>query len=251
WDRFVSLPVPTRKNQDWRFADLTHLRFDGCALAEPVSSSAARQLIDRAMAGRPESVAAHFVFANNRLIHAETSGLPEGVVCLPIDEAIAAHPEQVRSHFLRQDDLLGGEKFSALHASADLSGLFVHASKGAVVEHPIVVHHFVGGANTAVFPQTLVIAEDHASVSVMDHFESIDGDEETLVVGKCDLQADRGGRLQYVAVQELSDLGAKYVHFQHTVAGRDAAAKVGFVNLGAEWVRGESVSRMLDTGADC
>jgi len=251
WTRYGALPVPTRTNQHWRFADLKHLVIEGHTPAAPVSASVAADLVARAVSERPADYAAHFVFANNRLLHAETPALPAGATCLPITEALASHPDLLREHFLKHGDFLGGEKFAALHAAATLSGLFVHFPKGAVAEHPVIVHHFVGGEGVAIFPHTLVIAEDHASVTVLDLFESVDGNEDTLIVGMADLHAARGGRVQYAAVQDLSDKGAKHVQLQHTRAGRDASVKVGFLNLGAEWVRNESINRMVENGADC
>lgn len=251
WDRFSALPVPTRTHQSWRFADLKHLRLGGIAPASAVSPSVAADLVARAVSERPPAYAAHFVFANNRLLHAETPALPEGAVCVTITDALASHPDLLRAHFLKRADFLGGDKFAALHAAATLSGIFVHFPKGCVAEHPVIVHHFVGGEGAAVFPHTLVVAGEQACVSVFDLFESIDGNEDTLVVGMTDLDADRGGRIQYAGLQDLSDRGAKHVQLQHTSAGRDASVKVGFVNLGAEWVRNESVNRMVEKGADC
>lgn len=251
WARYGALPVPTRTNQHWRFADLKHLVIEGNTPAVPVSASVAADLIARAVSERPADYAAHFVFANNRLLHAETPALPAGAICLPIAEALASQPDLLHEHFLKHGDFLGGEKFAALHAAATLSGLFVHFPKGAVAEHPVIVHHFVGGEGVVVFPHTLVVSEDHASVTVLDLFESVDGNEDTLIVGMADLHAARGGRIQYAAMQDLSDKGAKHVQLQHTRAGRDASVKVGFLNLGAEWVRNESINRMVENGADC
>jgi Fe-S cluster assembly protein SufD len=251
WDRFAALPAPTRTNQSWRFADLKHLRLGGIVAASAVSPSVAADLVARAVSERPSAYAAHFVFANNRLLHAETPALPEGAVCVTIADALASHADLLRPHFLRHVDFLGGDKFAALHAASTLSGIFVHFPKGCVAADPVIVHHFVGGDGAAVFPHTLVVAGEQASVSVFDLFESIDGDEETLIVGMTDLDADRGGRIQYAGLQDLSDKGAKHVQLQHTRAGRDASVKVGFVNLGAGWVRNESINRMVDKGADC
>lgn len=251
WDRFAALPAPTRTNQSWRFADLKHLRLGGIVAASAVSPSVAADLVARAVSERPSAYAAHFVFANNRLLHAETPALPAGAVCVTIADALASHPDLLRPHFLRHVDFLGGDKFAALHAASTLSGIFVHFPKGCVAADPVIVHHFVGGDGAAVFPHTLVVAGEQASVSVFDLFESIDGDEETLIVGMTDLDADRGGRIQYAGLQDLSDKGAKHVQLQHTRAGRDASVKVGFVNLGAGWVRNESINRMVDKGADC
>lgn len=251
WERFTTLPTPVRTNQSWRFADLKHLRFEGYAPARPVSDSLAADLVARAVSERPADFAAHFVFANNRLLHAETPRLPAGALCLSMAEALASHAELIRPRFLRHDDTLGGEKFAALHDAATLSGVFLHFPKGCVAEHPVLVHHFVGGEDAVIFPHTLIVAEDTAEVSVVDLYESIADAEDTLVVAIADLEADRGGRIHYIALQDLSETGAKHVHLQHTRAGRDAVTKVGFVNLGAEWVRSECVSRMVDTGADC
>ncbi len=249
WARYLELPVPTRTNQHWRFADLKMIRFADLAPAAPAADPAS--LIARAVAGRPETFAAHFVFANNRLIHSEIADLPAAAICLPLNEALVAHSDLVRSHFLQETQSLGGDKVAALHGAATLSGVFVHFPKGCVSEKPILVHHFNGGEGRAIFPHTLVVAEDNASVSVVDVFESITPAEQTLNVGMVDLFADRGGKIQYVSLQNLSDNGAKHVQIHSTRAGRDAAVKVGFVNLGAAWVRNESLNRMVDTGADC
>lgn len=250
WDRFGETPAPVRTNQQWRFADLKHTRFEGLATADCVDETTAAGLVSLAIAERPLAFAAHFVFANNRLIHAETPGLPEGVRCQPIAEALAEDAEGLREQLLNHQDFIGGDKFAALHASASLSGLFIDFAKGAVADAPVVVHHFVGGAGATIFPQTLILAADHAEVSVLEIFESINEDEPTLVVGRVDLEATRGAKIQHVTAQALSDRGGKLVQLQHTRAGRDAGIKVGFLNLGGEWVRNESVNRMVESGAD-
>ena len=251
WERFRGTPAPARTNQAWRFADLKHVRFEGYAPALPLAESVVADLVARAVGERPADYAAHFVFANSRLIHAETPGLPEAALCLPVGETLLTQPERIRGHFLQHEDFLGGEKFASLHAASTLSGLFVCLPKGCVVTHPVIVHHFVGGDGAVIFPHTLVVAEDQSSVSVFDLFESITPGEETLIVAMADLHADHGGRIQYAALQDLGDTGAKHVQLQHTRAGRDASVKVGFVNLGSGWIRNESVNRMVESGADC
>ena len=208
-------------------------------------------LIDRAKSNRIDSYAAQFVFANNHLIHAETGELPEGVICKPMNDALAEHGDLVREHFMKEERTLGGDKFAALHGAATVSGMFVHFPKNCVCEKPILVHHFAGGDLQTVFPHTLVVAEDNASVSVVDTFESVQDGEQTLVVGVVDLVANNGGQLQYVSLQNESDSGAKHVQINSSRVGRDASIKSGFLNLGAAWVRNESINRMVDTGADC
>lgn len=251
WSDFLATPAPTRFDESWRFADLKKPRFAGLQCLRPEVDTDA--LVARATADLPEEYAAHYVFANNGLIHSEVRGLPEKAVCLPFNEALARHGELVRAHFLREKSHLGGEKFARLHASATLSGLFVHFPDGCAAKAPVVVHHFAGGAGediVPVFPHTLVVAEGRAEVTVMDHFESISEGDASLAVGMADLVADTGAHLQYVALQDFSDSGAKHVQLNSTRVGRDAAVKSAFLNLGAAWARNESINRMTETGAD-
>lgn len=249
WDRFLELPDPARKDENWRFSDLRKLRFSELIAARPVDN--VEILVQRAKKERVEHFAAHYVFANNRLIYSEISDLPGDAVCLPINEALAQHGNLVREHFMREHESLGGEKFAALHGAATLSGLFVQAPRGCVIGKPIVIHHFSGGDFQAVFPHTLIGADDNSSVSVMEFFESVGDSEQNLVIGHVDLIAENGGDIQYVSLQDLSDRGPKHVQINSSRAGRDARIKSAFVNLGASWVRNESINRMQGSGSDC
>ena len=248
WQKFLDLPDPERRDENWRFADLRKLRFSELIAARPADN--VESLVQRAKAERVEHFAAHFVFANNRLIYSEVADLPEGAICLPINQALADHGDVVRDHFMKEEGSLGGAKFQALHGAATLSGLFVHAPKGCVIEKPVVVHHFSGGDFQAIFPHTLAVAEDNASISIMDFFESIVDGEQSVIVGGVDLAASNGGRVQYVSMQDESDNGPKHVQLNSSRAGRDANIVTAFVNLGASWVRNESINHMQDCGSD-
>lgn len=249
WEQFLALPDPVRKDESWRFADLRKVRFSELIAARPVDN--VEVLVQRAKKERVENFAAHYVFANNRLVYSEVADLPEGAICLPINEALAQHGELVQEHFMKEEQSLGGEKFAALHGAATLSGLFLKAPRNCVIEKPIVIHHFSGGDFQAVFPHTLISANENAQVSVMEFFESIDDSEQNLIIGQVDLVADQGGNIQYVSLQDLSDMGPKHVHINSSRAGRDAKIKSAFVNLGASWIRNESINRMQGEGSDC
>lgn len=249
WERFLALPDPRRTDENWRFADLRKVRFSELVAARPAENVEA--LVQRAKRERVDSFAAHFVFANNRLVYSEVGELPQSAVCLPINQALAEEGDLVREHFMKEEASLGGEKFSALHGAATLSGLFVHAPKGCVIEKPIVVHHFTGGDFQAVFPHALVVTDEQSEVSLLEFFESINEGERSLAVGAVDLVAKAGSRLQYVSLQDQSDEGANHVQINSSRAHRDAQIQAAFVNLGSSWVRNESINRMLDNGSDC
>ena len=117
WERFLELPDPVRKDENWRFADLRKVRFSELVSARPVDN--VETLVQRAKKERVDHFSAHYVFANNRLVYSEVADLPEGAVCLPINEALAQHGDLVKEHFMKEEETLGGEKFSSLHGALE------------------------------------------------------------------------------------------------------------------------------------
>lgn len=248
WQRFLATPDPQRRNEHWRFADLRKARFCELTLAGPVADADA--ILERAERGRLADYSARFVFAGNRLLQADVRELPEGAVCLPLSQALAQHGDLVRERFLSGRGSLGGGKFATLHEAASLSGVFIHLPEGVRLERPVQIQHFVGGDFQTSFPHLLATASRGADLSVYESFQSLNETDQSLSVAASDLHALEGGRIQYTALQDLADEGAKHVQLQHAHAHRDGAVMTAFVNLGAAWVRQESISRMLGEGSD-
>lgn len=247
WHQFLETPGPVRTDETWRFANLKQVQFGALRIAEPVAE--AGTVVDDSRERGLRMVAARFVFVNNRLALAEPLALPREVICLPLAEALAKHGDLVREHFMQEPALLGGGKFAALHGASTLSGLFIHVPDHVTVEDPIEVSHWAGGEGSAIFPHLLVVAGAGASVSVVERHRSLNPADATLTVGMADLAPDRGGRVQYVCVQNLNDR-SRQVQLNGTRVGRDAKALSAFVNLGGRWVRNESISRLTAPGAD-
>ena len=117
------------------------------------------------------------VFGNDRLLAHEVfsnSLRQKGVIWLPLDQAAAEYPELFRKHFMREEAILGGRKFAAFHESQVRAGTFLYVPRGVEIDLPIESFHWLHGANGSVFPHTLIIAEDMAKVTVVDHYESAD-----------------------------------------------------------------------------
>jgi len=248
WQRFLATPDPQRRDEAWRFADLRKARF--CQLALAASATDSDTVLARAELDRLKDFSARFVFANNRLLQVETRDLPGSAVCLPLSQALVQHPNLVKAYCMRGRSSLGGDKFAALHEAASLAGVFIHLPEGVCLERPVQVQHFVGGDFQTSFPRLLAVASDGAEVSIFESFHSLGETDQSLSVAMTELHALDGGRIQYASLQDLNDVGAKHVQIQHAHAGRDAAVKTAFVNLGAAWVRQESTNRMLADGAD-
>ena len=248
WEKFAALPMPVRTDENWRFANVKDLDLTPYTHAESLGDATSDELLARSRG--LAAVAGRMVFANDRLLAQETfadSLKQRGVIWLPIDQAANEHPELFQKHFMREEAILGGRKFAALHESQVRAGTFLYVPRGVEINLPIEAFHWLHGANGSVFPHTLIIAEDMAKVTVVDHYESADASAPGLACAVNDLWLGAGAQVTYVCVQNWS---RKALAFQmnSTVVGRDAHAKALFTQLGARHLRSESVSHLRGQG---
>jgi Fe-S cluster assembly protein SufD len=243
WKRFQATPQPKRGDETWRFSSIKPLDFSNFSKAP---ATAASSLIARSTG--LASPAAKLVFVNDELVHVESSNLPEGVICLPLAEALVSHSDLVQAHFMKQETRLGSAKFAALHEALLTNGLFVHIADKVEVEGTIEVHHWIAGANTVIFPHTLIVTGKSSKVRVVDIFRSADDTAPGLAIAFNDLAAGQNSHLDYVAIQDFNDQ-TRVIQINETAAARDASTTGFILNTGAAWARNESLSRLEGAGS--
>ena len=190
------------------------------------------------------------VFANDTLLSREVhDGVLEqkGVLWLPLDQALAQYGDLVRNRFMREEAILGGRKFAALHASQVRTGTFLYIPRGVEIELPIEAFHWLHGSGGSCFPHTLIVAEPMSKVTFVDYFESADSMAPGFACGVSDLWLGDGAQVTYVCSQAWSTQ-ALAMQINSTVVGRDASAKSLTLNVGSRYARSESVSHLRATG---
>jgi Fe-S cluster assembly protein SufD len=248
YEQFTSLPLPVRTDEAWRFSKIAGLTLDGFALAER-PDRAAGPAGDGSRA--PFAVAASLRFLNNQpvgrvALSAELSA--QGVIVGTLSQALQTHREILRAHFMAQPQKLGSEKFAALHTAFVEDGAFIYIPRGVELPHPIVVMHAASAAGAAVFPHTLVVAEENPKATVVDYFTSLASGHRQLAVGANDLYAGHGAQLTYVGMQNWSREALSF-QLNSTVVRRDARVQSVNVHLGARQARHESLSQLQAPGA--
>ncbi len=244
YDRFAALPMPTRSDEAWRFSNLATLSLDG---VQPAAQGVTT--VPHSPIGIPK--AAKLVFANGHLLSREALAAEfaaKGVIVDTLQHALVKHEALVREHLLAQPPKLGSAKFSALHEAFLTDGAFIHVPKGVDVDRPIGVFSSAMGAGAAVFPHTLVIADDNARVSVVEYFGSGRDTDAQLAVGANDLYASHGAQIAYIGKQDWSHRALSF-QSNSTLVRRDARVQSLNVHLGARQARHESLSQLQAPGA--
>jgi len=218
--------------------------------AETALSETDREEIIERTAGFDE-VSGRIIFADDQLLRRDA--LPEkfqrlGVIFQPIERAIIEHEELFRRHFMAQPATLGSAKFAALHQALLRSGTFLYIPRGVQLELPIETFHWLHGENAAIFPHTLIVAEELSQVTLVEHFRSTDPRRSGFACGVNDLIAGPGAKLTYVCVQQWAEQVLN-LQMNATTVARDASALSLNLQLGGGYSRLESLSRLTGEGA--
>ena len=243
--RFAALPFPKRTDEGWRFASLGGLKLDGFRSPDAVNlAQTAHREIGVTGAGT-------LLFANHQLVFSEPISAElasRGMIFDTLQNALLQHGDLVKAHLLTQPSKLGSEKFAALHEAFLEDGAFIYVPKHLTVALPLGVFHYAAGPGAAVFPHTLIVADDHAKVTIADFFRSSHEAETQFACGGNDIHVGHGANVTYVAMQDWSREALSF-QFNATVVRRDA--KVLSVNLhaGARQARHESFSQLQAPGA--
>jgi Fe-S cluster assembly protein SufD len=262
-DAFASSPLPTEKDEVWRYSRIDSLDLERF---HPAGSTGAGTDAGPTSSAR---------------IHALVDGLgPHSGLVVTIDGVLATLSSSVGEDLMslgRATDhpegaeLLGGvltdpHDFPLLNDAFAIDPLVIDVAAGADVADPVVVVHVVSGARgAAVFPRTVVRVGAAASAGVIelvidadtgpladapsDLLSAVGSPVERLVVPVTELRAEDGATLRYVSIQSLGSATWQIAHQASTI-GADASLSSYAVALGGGYARLRTDSALVgDSGA--
>jgi Fe-S cluster assembly protein SufD len=250
FERFEAMPLPSAETEEWRYTDLSDLLLDTFSLdgAEPEAGSlddvapAAQQALGE-VGDRSGLAIQH----NSSLVlaHLDPAAGAAGVRFGSIDAALRDHPALVEGR-LHGAVPFDRTKFTALHAAFRTGGTFVHVPKDVTVERPLQTFTYLDRDGLAVFPHTVLVAEEGADVTYVDRYAS-PGLGSALSNAVVEIYAGPGARVRYVALQEWGS-GVTHLSVQRAVVGKDADVRTLAVAFGASLSRMEAESLLQGDG---
>jgi Fe-S cluster assembly protein SufD len=181
-ERYRALPLPTTKDEPWRFTDLRG--FDPDAYAATGEGARLDRMLDIAVSG--------LVTVTETDI--EIDRAPEGVTFERLDE-----------NHQRLHELVGwDEKFAAHNAAMWQNGLLVVVPRGVVLEEPLYVKLTNAVDDGSLFWRLLVVAEEGARFSLIEEYASSGPDVRGYSNAVVELFVEQNAKLEYVSLQNLS-----------------------------------------------
>jgi Fe-S cluster assembly protein SufD len=231
-ERANVLSVPTTRDEEWRFTDLTpltKLQVQPAAAAVKVSGA------DIAAHAVPEA-AMRLVFVDGVPAPelAQQGALPAGVTVVALSDAIKSHAALIEPHLAK---LAGAEQelFTALNTAFLQHGVFIHLAKDAQLKAPIHLLFVAAGNGVAAYPRCLIVAESGSEACVIEDYVAL-GDGAYLTNAVTEIAVAPNASLRHIKLQRESQ---KAFHISNCAVAlaKDARFQSHAVTLGARLSR--------------
>ena len=248
WDAYESLPWPSsQRDEDWRRTDISGLHAERFRPLDDVEAGMAASMLqqwDRAEPNAAFALDAPGIgppIADADALHAQ------GVIVTTLEEAAELHPELVQQALSRL--AVDESKFVALWNAMWRGGVFVYVPRGVNALTPIWIAHPASGDGHAVFPATVVLVDDAASLTVVDAYASPPGDHELFSDAIAILSAGRDASLDYITMQQWGER-TWHVATHRAALGANARLRFFGVTLGAHLQKAYWEVLLEGTGAE-
>jgi len=247
WERFSSLPLPSPKQEDWRYTDITTLHLEDYAAVG----------WGGAPAGSPPTQLPPFLTERPtiRVYHRAGFGFEahipdelraQGVQVRDLYEVLLTNPEQMEADLGRLAPI-PGDKLTLLHAAAWDSGLYVYLPPNVQVDGVIEIIHWFETPGLHC-PHTMIVCEQGSAANIVQSFFSPEG-AAVFVLGAVEVFNKPNSDLRHAIVQRMGreSLFISSVDYEQR---RDSRALSLNVGLGARLGRTVLQHLMTEPGAE-
>jgi len=199
--RYRELPLPTTKDEHWRFTDLAGFDPDAWSANGAAGIAAPPSMLDLDVAG--------IAYVGEAGIEIERA--PEGIRFEPLTD----------DHELLYSLVGFDEKFAAHNAALWQHGLLVHVPQGVVVEKPLYVRVANSVEEGSLFWRLLIVAEPASRFALVEEYASSSPDLVAYSNAAVEIVVQDAAKVEYVSVQNLSR-GTWHFASHHARVERDA-----------------------------
>ena len=217
--------APTKKDEEWRFTDLSSLVEKNFVAAQPVEMYHGKSL--------QETANSRLVFVNGKYAAelSDVSGLPEGVYVGNLNQLPENYP--IQTYFAQQHN--NQAVFTALNTASCEDVAVIWIGKNIILETPIQLVFIAEAENQASFsqPRTLVVAETGANLSLIEEYIGT-GEYFTNAVTEIWLEDNAG--INHTRLQQESD-SSFHIATTAVTQARDSRYTLTELNFGSKLSR--------------
>jgi Fe-S cluster assembly protein SufD len=253
FERFEALPWPDQSLEEWKHTDLRKFdldRFDAMPPANEKVGSIDELPSDVAKIARAAKNSAMGIRMDADLVHVEmTPDLAEAGMIVQSAEIVARERPDLIERWLGTMGVSDYEaKIEALNAAFTGGRSFIYIPRNVHVPFPIRMVRRIQRGGIAIFPRTIIIADEGASVTYVDLFSAAEFSEESMCAVAVEIYAEQGATVNY---HQFQDWPQNVWHFnvQRAIAQRDSTVRSLAATLGGKFSRSVAQTVLDGQGA--
>jgi len=245
-EQFAELGLPTPRNEEWKYTQLSALAETPFEVAGPNGVSA--QTVAQVCAG---FVGIRLVFLNGQFDKhlSSVGGLPHGTMVCSLKSGLQDAASLVESHLGRHPP--AASAFTALNSAFIEDGALVYLPRGTILRTPVylVFVSSAPGKPTMSHPRNLIVAGAGCEGTVVEAYLS-SGEDVYLTNAVSEVVLEEGAHLEHYTLQNQSER-AFHVGQLQVSQGRESRFSSHLIALGAALARSEVRTVLAEPGSAC
>jgi len=249
WQAFLVKGLPTRKDEHWKYSDLTFLANKNFATASFVDEKDWGATIQQYRLTHSDSILLVFMNGYFKPHYSDIKKLPPSVIALSLMDALKKYPDLVKANWPDEIDAQH-YPFASLNAAKFVDGLFFYVPDQCELSTPIHLLSLVTDQNEFIaHPHHMLVlgsraklkwVEEYAALSALPYMMNITNH---IVVGK-------EAQLEYYKIQKENK---QAVHIAHTIIRQMQNSQLSLTSFaaGGVFARDEIMVKLFESGANC
>lgn len=247
--RFLSLGIPTTRQEEWRFTNVGPLANVAYAPATPSDGNAADALQQAEAEGLTQLAEVLLVIVNGfyRPELSRTQSLPAGVTVSSFSEGGLDHPAAKK--YLGKIAADAEHPFMALNSALFGDGLFFHVPENVVITAPVHILYLATESDTPLLtnPRLLIVSEQSSQLTVLETFYGPNG-AEYLTNSVAEFDVEDNAVLDHYRLN-LESLDGYHVATLDARQGKDSNFSSEVVTFGSKLTRNDFGMHLDGRGA--
>lgn len=254
FEQFQAIGFPTRRNEHWKYTDVSAITKTGFVLANGDHCSIDQDALKAIRYGQKGTHELVFINGQFSAKHSNLGKLANQVSIGSLREALVNTPALLESSF---NQCIDTEKhvFAALNTAFFNDGAFIFVPDNVTIEEPIVLyfissHGQAAGADEKITaaPRNLIIMGKNAKANVIESYHGL-ADVVSFTNSITEIESADGSSLEHYKVQ-LDNVESFHIGGTHLKQHRNSRVESHSISLGGAIVRNDIVTDLADEGAE-
>ena len=227
FNTFNKAGLPTLRNEEWKYTGISNLFKKEYHLSEDELKTTITNSDINSIRLPGYENANELVFVNGKFMPGLSTirSSEKAFIVLPLEEAAKGIYKELVNEHLGKSSLFIKDGIHALNTSFIYGGVFIHANKNQVLEHPVYLYHLADTRNnhTLAQPRSLVYVDESAKLQLVESFTTI-GSMDSFTNEVMEIVVNTNAIVEYYKIQNdvinasqvgtthVRQIGKSYVH---------------------------------------